>query len=59
MRIRWNRSVPVVILSGHSEKELLERGARLGVLDHPIKSKTTAAMVADGLPRWLSLCRWE
>jgi response regulator of citrate/malate metabolism len=45
----------VVILSSHSEKELVERGARLGVLDHLVKSKTTPAMVANGLPRWLSL----
>jgi two-component system phosphate regulon response regulator PhoB len=49
------KTVPVVILSSHSEKELVERGAKLGVLDHLIKSKTTPAMVADGLPRWLSL----
>ncbi len=48
------KTVPVVILSSHSEQELVERGAKLGVLDHLIKSKTTPAMVADGLPRWLS-----
>ena len=35
--------VPVVILSSHSEKELVERGAKLGALDHLIKSKTTPA----------------
>jgi hypothetical protein len=44
----------VVILSSHSQKELVGRGAKLGV-DHLIKSKTTPAMVADRLPRWLSL----
>jgi CheY-like chemotaxis protein len=49
------RTVPVVILSSRSEKELVERGARLGVLDHLVKSKTTPAMVVDGLARWLSL----
>jgi CheY-like chemotaxis protein len=49
------RTVPVVILSSHSQKELVERGAKLGVLDHLSKSKTTPAMLADGLPRWLSL----
>jgi two-component system phosphate regulon response regulator PhoB len=49
------RTVPVVILSSHSEQELVERGAKLGVLDHLIKSKTTPAMVADGLPRWLNV----
>ena len=48
------RTVPVVILSSHSEKELVERGAKLGVLDHLIKSKTTPANLAVGLPGWLS-----
>jgi two-component system phosphate regulon response regulator PhoB len=48
------RAVPVVILSSHSEKELVERGAKLGVLDHLIKSKTTPANLAVGLPGWLS-----
>ena len=41
--------VPVVILSGNSERELVERGARLGALDHLIKSKTTPARLADGV----------
>jgi two-component system phosphate regulon response regulator PhoB len=48
------KTVPVVILSSHSEKELVERGAKLGVLDHLIKSKTTPAHLAVGLPGWLS-----
>ncbi|HXJ49340.1 MAG TPA: response regulator [Candidatus Acidoferrum sp.] len=48
------KTIPVVILSSRSEKELVERGARLGALDHLIKSKTTPAMVADALGRWLS-----
>jgi CheY-like chemotaxis protein len=46
-------NVPVVILSSHSERELVERGARLGVLDHLIKSKVTPAQLADGVERWL------
>jgi CheY-like chemotaxis protein len=45
--------VPVVILSSHSEKELVERGAKLGALDHLIKSKTTPAKLADSLDGWL------
>lgn len=48
------RTVPVVILSSHTEKELIERGAKLGVLDHLIKSKTTPAQLAGNLPRWLA-----
>ena len=47
------QAVPVVILSSHSEKELIERGAKLGVLDHLIKSKTTPAMLEAGLEKWL------
>jgi CheY-like chemotaxis protein len=47
------RTVPVVILSSHSEQELVERGASLGVLDHLIKSKTTPEQLADSVPRWL------
>jgi two-component system, OmpR family, phosphate regulon response regulator PhoB len=46
-------SVPVVILSSHSEQELVERGARLGALDHLIKSKTTPAKLAGGVEGWL------
>lgn len=45
--------VPVVILSSSSERELIERGARLGALDHLIKSKTSPAQLADGVERWL------
>ncbi len=47
-------AVPVVILSSYSEQELIERGARLGALDHLIKSKTTPAMVSQGVERWLA-----
>jgi CheY-like chemotaxis protein len=45
--------VPVVILSSHSEKELVERGAKLGALDHLIKSKTTPAKLAASVEGWL------
>jgi CheY-like chemotaxis protein len=45
------RAVPVVILSSHSEKELVERAAKLGALDHLINSKTTPAQLASGLER--------
>ena len=48
------QAIPVVILSNHSEKELVERGAKLGALDHLIKSKTTPAILETGLERWLS-----
>jgi CheY-like chemotaxis protein len=47
------RKVPVVILSNYNEKELVERGAKLGALDHLIKSQTTPAKLAGGLEGWL------
>ena len=47
------RSVPVVILSNYNERELVDRGAKLGVLDHLFKSQTTPAKLADGLEGWL------
>ena len=47
------RPVPVVILSNYNEKELVERGAKLGALDHLIKSQTTPAELAGGLEGWL------
>jgi CheY-like chemotaxis protein len=47
------RPVPVVILSNYNEKELVERGAKLGALDHMIKNQTTPAKLADSLEGWL------
>ncbi len=47
------KQVPVVILSSHSEQELVERGAKLGALDHLIKSKTTPAKLAGRVEGWL------
>jgi CheY-like chemotaxis protein len=45
--------IPVVILSNWNEKELVERGASLGALDHLIKSQTTPARLAQRLGDWL------
>lgn len=45
--------LPVVILSNFSEAELVERGARLGALDHLIKSQTTPARLVGGIDGWL------
>ena len=56
-RLRGNdrtRSVPVVILSNYSEAELVERGLRLGALEHLVKSQTTPAQVAGNVPNWLN-----
>ena len=54
--LRADRStahIPVVILSNWNEKELVERGARLGALDHLIKSQTTPTKLSERLSHWL------
>jgi CheY-like chemotaxis protein len=45
--------LPVVILSNYSEKQLIERGLRLGALDYLIKTQTTPAHLSSGLEKWL------
>ena len=45
--------IPVVILSNWNEKELVERGVRLGALDHMIKSQTTPSRLSQRLADWL------
>jgi CheY-like chemotaxis protein len=47
------REVPVVILSNYSERELVDRGMKLGALDYLIKSQTTPARIAGGVVGWL------
>ena len=47
------KKVPVVILSNYSKRELGDRVAKLGVLDHLIKTETTPAKLSAGLKHWL------
>src|SRR5712691_689776 len=47
-------AIPVVILSNWNEKELVERGVKLGALDHLIKSQTTPARLSQRLKDWLA-----
>lgn len=47
------RHVPVVILSNYSEKQLIDRGLRLGALDYLIKTQTTPAHISRSLETWL------
>ena len=49
---------PVVILSNWNEKELVERGIKLGALDHLIKSQTTPARLSQRLADWLKGQGW-
>jgi CheY-like chemotaxis protein len=48
------REVPVVILSNYSERELVDRGLRLGALEYLVKSQTTPARVAGGVASWIA-----
>ena len=43
------REIRVVMLSNWNDKELVERGASLGALDHLLKSQTTPARLARRL----------
>lgn len=47
------RNTPVVILSNYGERELVERGLKLGALEYLIKSQTTPARLSSGVERWL------
>ena len=48
------KNIRVVILSDYSHRELRERVAKFGVLDHLIKTETTPAKLSAGLDHWLS-----
>jgi DNA-binding response OmpR family regulator len=50
---RKTKNVRVVILSNYSRTELGDKVAKLGVLDHLIKTETTPAKLTAGLERWL------
>jgi CheY-like chemotaxis protein len=55
-RLRGNeqtRHIPVVILSNYGERELVDRGLKLGALEYLIKSQTTPANLSRGVEGWL------
>ena len=47
------KDIRVVMLSNWNDKELVERSARLGALDHLLKSQTTPARLARRLKELL------
>ncbi|GAC1615294.1 MAG: hypothetical protein NVS9B1_25070 [Candidatus Dormibacteraceae bacterium] len=47
------REVPVIILSNYGERELVDRGLKLGALEYLIKSQTTPANLSRGVEGWL------
>ena len=47
------KDTPVVILSNYGERELVERGLKLGAREYLIKSQTTPARLSGGVEGWL------
>ena len=47
------RDIPVIILSNYGERELVDRGLKLGALEYLIKSQTTPANLSRGVEGWL------
>ena len=45
--------IPVIILSNYGERELVDRGLKLGALEYLIKSQTTPANLSRGVEGWL------
>ena len=48
------KHLPVIILSNYGEKELVERGMRLGALEYLIKAETTPAGLSGGVRSWIT-----
>ena len=46
------KSLPVVIFSNLSQAELVQRGLKLGALDHLVRSPAMPAQVAGSVPGW-------
>jgi DNA-binding response OmpR family regulator len=52
-QVSETKHTPVVILSNYGERELVERGLKLGALEYLIKSQTTPARLSSGVEGWL------
>jgi len=46
------RDIPVVILSNYGERELVERGLKLGALEYLVKSETSPAALSGRVGGW-------
>jgi DNA-binding response OmpR family regulator len=44
---------PVIILSNFGEKELVERGLKLGALEFLVKAQTSPLSLSEGITDWL------
>jgi two-component system phosphate regulon response regulator PhoB len=46
-------SVPVVILSNYGERDLVDRGLKLGALEFLVKAHTSPVELSGGIDEWL------
>jgi CheY-like chemotaxis protein len=47
------KAIPVIILSNYSEKDLVEKGLRLGAHEYLIKAHTTPNKLSDTIGEWV------
>ena len=45
--------IPVIMLSNYGEKELVDRGLKLGAHEFLIKAQTTPSSLSEGIGEWL------
>ena len=45
--------IPVIILSNYGEKELVERGMKLGAMEFLVKAQTSPIVLSEGIDEWL------
>jgi len=46
-------TIPVIMLSNYGEKELVDRGFKLGAHEFLIKAQTTPSSLSEGIGEWL------
>lgn len=45
--------IPVIILSNFGEKELVDRGLKLGAMEFLVKAQTSPMVLSEGINEWL------
>ena len=45
--------IPVIILSNFGERELVERGLKLGAMEFLVKAQTSPLSLSEGINEWL------
>ena len=45
--------IPVIILSNYGEKELVDRGLKLGAMEFLVKAQTSPVLLSEGIDEWL------